>query len=134
MNMEIDITDFFNSETVDMSDTSGSQMEHGPDAGRITWRNAKEAAQEYRHLTTVDQLAACRNHLTDMGLDTAEEATDDELNALFLQLVAGDIREVPDMDVGDWDWELYEKLAERGTVAGRMYRGDDGRIYYYLGS
>jgi hypothetical protein len=131
--MEIDITEFFNSETVDMSDISGSVMEHGPNAARITWNNAREASKEYRHLTTVDQLAACRNHLEDMGYSDMEDASDDDLNALFLQLVAGDIREVPGMDDG-WNWEVYESFAREGTVHGAMYRGDNGRVYYYLGS
>ncbi len=135
--MEIDITEFFNSETVDMSDISGSVMEHGPNAARITWNNAREASKEYRVLDSVEKDEAAREFLAGFGAWTREEIDawdDNDLNALILQFIAGDIRETPDMDVGDWDWGLYQRLAMEGAVAGRMYRGDDGRVYYYLGS
>lgn len=130
--MEINITRFFTD--ADHFDISGSQMEHGPDAGRITWNNARDAVKEFCYLDTKAKLDAMRWHLVHMGFSGADDVKDaDELNALFLQLVAGDIREVPDMDSSCWDWDAYRGLAESGAVGGRFYRGDDGDVYYYLG-
>lgn len=130
--MNINITRFF--ADGDHFNISGSRMEHGQDAGRITWNNARDAVKEFCYLDTEDKLDAMRSHLRDIGFSESGEDKDaDELNALFLQLVAGDIREVPDMEPGCWDWEAYEDFARLGTIHAAIYRGDDGDVYYYLG-
>ncbi len=137
--MNLNITKFFTAD-VDYSDISGSRMEHGDDASRITWNNAKAAAPEFNFLDTDDKLDAMRAHLKKMGFSEADEEHDsEELNALLLQCIAGDIRDVcSDSWPGsrDW-WEEYEKGSEAGRYAGRMYRAgmnpDGGDVYYYLG-
>lgn len=132
--MEINITKFFNE--ADHFDISGSKMEHGENAASITWQNAREARTEYCLLDSVEKDEAFRAHLKGFGAWSEEEiaAFDDcDLNALFLQCVAGDIRDVPGMSPGEWDWTRYEKLASAGNVAGRMFRAEDGEIYYYIG-
>jgi hypothetical protein len=129
---EINITRFF--EEGDHFAYSHSQAEGGPNAGRDSWAAAKERASEEPHLLTTDEeFEAWRRELRDMGYGDGEEITTDreELEGLFIQFVAGDIREMQRL-CGD-DWAKFEELAERGTIGGRMYRGDDGQIYYYIG-
>lgn len=36
-------------------------------------------------------------------------------------------------DMSDADWTAYELKAEKGGISGRIQRGDDGRVYYYIG-
>jgi hypothetical protein len=135
--MEINITSFFNSD-VDMSDISGSQMEHGPDAATYTWANAHREAKSHVPplLDTEEKLDAMRAHLKSMGFsEPGEDQSPEDLNALLLQCIAGDIREVccdDEQGSANW-WREYESGCERGTYAGRMYRGDDRLVYYYLG-
>jgi hypothetical protein len=33
----------------------------------------------------------------------------------------------------DIDQAEFEQLCERGTISGRLVRGDNGRWYFYLG-
>jgi hypothetical protein len=56
------------------------------------------------------------------------EWDNDELNALFIQLVSGDIKENEHLQEGDW--EAYD--ADENT-RGHIFKGNDGQIYYYLG-
>lgn len=134
--MEIDITDFFN-ECAPM-DYSASRAEIGDNAGADTWRAACEAAPEWPLLDTEEKRQAFRDHVRDFGAWSDEEIagwSDDELTALLIQLIAGDIREAG-LDTTAPDWEQYEKDCEAGQASGRLYGGPmstDGRIYYYLG-
>jgi len=128
--MEIDITDFFTTEY--HGDYSNSVANLGQDAAKITWNSAMEC--EHNLIDTDEKRAALRDHVAGFGAWDSEEIaewTDQECNALFIQLVSGDIREACQSD--DWDWEDYESLCEKGTCAGNIVRGDDGRVYYYLG-
>jgi hypothetical protein len=135
--MEIDITDFYNGE--DAGNFSASRAELGQDAGRITWRNALAEAESSPLLATEEQLEALRNDAKESGGWTRTEIaawSDSECNALFVQMVSAQMREIEKLctlDNGDTDWPAYEALCERGTVSGSLYRGDNGRIYYYLG-
>ena len=52
--------------------------------------------------------------------------SDNELNALFIQLVSGDIREM-----GNSTWEEYAALSEAGQVSGCLFETQDGSIIYY---
>lgn len=135
--MEIDITDFFN-ECAPM-DYSASVAEIGRDAGRVTWTAAVEDAPDWPLLDTEEKRQAFRDHAAGFGAWSEEEIaawSDDELTALFIQMVAGDIREAG-LDTAAPDWEQYEKDCEGGQASGRLYGGPmstDGRIYYYLGT
>jgi hypothetical protein len=129
---EINITCFF--EEGDHFAYSHSQAEGGPSAGRDSWAAAKERASEEPHLLTTDEeFEAWRSDLHDMGFSEGGEITTDraELESLLIQFVAGDICEMQSI-CGD-DWAKFEELAERGIIGGRMYRGGDGQIYYYIG-
>ncbi len=131
--MEINITKFWNEAAP--RDYSASRAEFGDDAGAITWRHACEDAPDFNFLDTPDKLSAFQDYLRDMGFSEADDAhTDTELNALFLQCVSGDIREVPDMDIATWNWDAYLALAENGTVSSRLFRADNGDVFYYIGS
>jgi hypothetical protein len=117
--MEINITKFFKDAAP--MDYSASRAEIG---------------DNFNFIDTEDKRQGLRDHMAGFGAwnDTEIAAwTDTELNALFLQLVAGDVREVPGMDISSWDWTEYEKLSQDGVISGRMFQGIDGNIYYYIG-
>ena len=131
--MDIDITTFFTEASP--RDYSASAAELGQDAGRITWAHAIEDAPEYDHLDTGEKRQAFREHVAGFGAWTDEEInawTPTELNALFLQMVSGDIREAG-IDTDAPDWEAYEAGADEGQYSGNIGH-DAERVYYYLGN
>lgn len=143
--MEIDITDFVTAG--DTWDYSGSVATHGPNASRNTWANAmRRASEEPVMLDTEAKLEAMRYWVRESGGWDGEEigAMDAQhLNAMFIQLVTQDMREMglEDCDPDEFDWDEYRERAERGSISGSIYRGDRedmpeslGRIFYYLGS
>lgn len=110
---------------------SASRMELGDHAGEITWNNALQYTKEYP-LVTGDQLDAVRQYLAGFGAWTKQELSymsDNEVNALLLQFIAGDIREMENCE----SYEEYEQGCMQGTYSGALYRGDDGQWYYYVG-
>jgi hypothetical protein len=115
-----------------MFELSGSQMEHGKNAGQITWNNSKDYAADRPLLTTEEERDAARAHFREYGAWSEDEIAawpEDELQAIVCQDVAAAIRE---MEVAD-DYEDYERLCEEGTCSGRLYKGDNGQWYFYLG-
>jgi hypothetical protein len=134
--MEIDVTDFFN--TADPSEYSASRAERGFNAGKITWAAAMARAAERprnRMLNTPEQLEAFAGHMAGFGAWSDEEIdawTVNEANALFIQLVSGDMREAGMDDPATFDWDEYEKNCAAGRVNGNFFKGDDGRVYYTL--
>ena len=124
--MEINITEFYN--MADPENYSASVMEQGPDVGKITWNNAKEA--DFNLLDTAEKLECMRYWARASGGWNSEEilaCNDNELNALFIQLISSDIREK-----GGDSWAEYEALSQAGQVSGCLFEGIDGKIYYYL--
>lgn len=136
--MEIDITDFVMNEAP--MDYSASIAEIGRGAGKITWSAALERASEAPRLIAdnPDALDAWRDDVREFGAWDDEEIdawSAEECEALFIQFIAGDMREMDfDPDWSDDDWSAYQKEAEAGQLSGRIYRGDDGRVYFYIGS
>lgn len=135
--MEIDVTRLVTEN--DMFEFSASAAERGANAGKETWANAEEQATA-NPILTEDQLPEFRDYAKDFGTWEREEIdawTHAECDALFIQMVAGDIREaqslVPGYGAGDIDWEAYEKLSEAGTTSGRIFEANGG-VYYYVGS
>lgn len=125
--MELDITEFFNEARA--ADYSASVAEIGEHAGEITWNRAIVAARRWNPLDTPDKQAAFRAHVRGFGAWNDAEIegfSPVELNALLIQLIAGDIREAR-LDSGT-TWEEYEA----GENAGSLFMGTDGRIYYSL--
>jgi hypothetical protein len=135
--MEINISRFFNEAEASgcAADYSASAAELGQDAGRITWNNANRDSSTFNLLDDEEKREAWREDVKGFGAWEEDEIaawSDKELNALFLQFVSGDIREFESL-CGD-DWQEYERLVEQGTCSGRMYRGDDGNVYFYVGN
>jgi hypothetical protein len=134
--MEIKITRFF--ENAEAFDFSASRAERGQNAGPETWRNAMTEAASAPILTTEEQLQALRDHVQGMGFGDEVQTYDaTQCNALFIQLISGDMREAESLasgDDGDMDWTKYEAVASEGTISGSMFKGTDGEIYYNLES
>lgn len=138
--MDLNITAFWNALKTDVSprDYSASRAEIGDDAGPVTWGHAVEDSTDYLMLDDEEKREAFRDHVRGFGGWSDEEIaawSDTELNALLIQMISGDVREVPDMDgPSNWDWDLYEKHAERGMCSGRIGRGvDPTQVFYYIG-
>lgn len=129
--MEIDVTHMVE-DADEMFNLSGNRLEHGQDAGRITWANSKAYGAEHPLLKTDEERDAVRKHFAGYGAWSREELaawSEEELQAIACQEVAATIRE---MDLAE-DYDDYERLVEEGTLSSRLYRGDDGKWYYYFG-
>ena len=132
--MEIDITSLAG---MDCFTLSHSIMEGGENAGRNTWNASKEQAKETPLLKTPEELQAMRDFARASGGWTCEEIaewTDQEINAIFLQWIAGDVRELGADSLSEIDWDEAEEMQSNGQAASNLYRSDDGRIFFYLGS
>ena len=130
--MELNITAFYNNTYP--SDYSASVAEIGASAGPDTWRAACEDSPDYMILDDDDKLQAMREHMRGFGAWSDEEIaarTDAELNALLIQMIAGDIRESCLSDGGTWA-EYYEQ-GEQGIVSGSLFSDDNGQVYYMIG-
>jgi len=129
--MEINITSLL---AQDMFPFSHSAAEGGQDAGRNTWNNALNGPRPL--LNTPEEFEAFRDHVGEFGAWEDEEIdgwTENECQALFLQIIAGDVREAGADSIDEIDWEQYEIDAEAGRNSSLLYRGGDGSVYYYLG-
>jgi hypothetical protein len=122
---------------LDCFDLSHSRAEGGENAGQNTWNASKAQANKTPLLDTEEKLEAMREFARSSGGWTREEIAAwnaEEINALFLQWVAGDVREAGADSLDGIDWEEYEKMATEGRVSSNLSRGDDGQISFYLGS
>lgn len=132
--MEINITDFFYTGQAHLY--SASKGELGEDAGKLTWLNALSYSNKHRMLDTEDQLEAFKEFVRRTGGWTQEEIshwTNHELNALFVQFVAGDIRE-GGLSAPHQDWEQYQADCETGLVSGRIFKSEDNQVFYDIRS
>jgi hypothetical protein len=135
--MKIDITDFVKS--AKPSKFSASAAELGRNAGQITWANAKREAVSTQFITTDtrDEFEAWIEGFGAWDEDEIKSWSLDECNALLIQYISGDLRELTDLCFGDGkygiDWGEARPLQEQGTVGSNIYEGDDGRLYFYMG-
>lgn len=132
--MEINITGFFYTGQAHLYSASAAEL--GECAALITWNNSMNYADKCRMLVTDEQLEAFRSFVKDTGGWTQEEVSrwsEQELNALFVQFVSGDIREAG-LDIPFPDWEQYQEEAEAGQVSGRIFKSQDGQVYYNIGN
>lgn len=137
--MELNISAFF--KTAAPMDYSASQMEIGRDAGPSTWRAAVEDSEDHMILDDDEKREAFRDFVRSAGAWSEEEIdawSDKELNALCIQWVSGDMREPCGFELGPdttpEEWADYESQSQAGQVAGRIFKGTDGEIYFYCGS
>jgi hypothetical protein len=139
--MELDITKFFYGAC--MSEYSASAQEIGCNAGQITWEFAMNDADQWALLDTPEKLAAFQDFAKGFGAWSDAELgamSPQELNALCIQFIAGDIREAGFDNVRnstDKHWQAYQQRAEKGELAGRLYRaasapGKRRRVVYSL--
>jgi len=131
--MELNITQFFN--TCAPRDFSASVAEIGQDAGAATWQAACE--EETQILDTEEKREAFREFVRGAGAWSDEEIaamSDAHLNALCVQWISGDMREPVGFELGahsdDEQWAEYERQSNAGNVAGRLFKGTDGEIYW----
>jgi hypothetical protein len=131
--MEIDVTTFFN-EAAPM-DYSASVAEIGNDAARSTWQAACDDSEDYPFLDSDEKREEFRHYVKGFGAWSEDEIaawSNQELNALLIQMISGDIREA-DLDTENPDWDKYQKDSEDGRISGRIFKGGNSRIYYYVG-
>lgn len=124
----------------DLPEFSGSIAERGPNAARETWANANAEAAERPLIETPAQVQKVRDFFGEFGAwDKAERDawTPTEVNALLVQYISGDLRELQSLAAGDGpgdiDWDEAEALSERGTCAGYLF-STAGEVYAYIGS
>ena len=132
--MEINITTLA---AMDCFPLSHSRAEGGETAGRDTWSASKEQAEETPLLDTEEKLQAMRDFARSSGgWDSKEVAawSAQEVNALLLQWIAGDCRELGADRLEDIDWEEAEKWQSEGQAPSNLFKGIDGNIYFYLGN
>ena len=132
--MELNISRFFKEAA--STDYSASVAEIGRNAGPDTWRAACDDSGDYMMLDDEDKREAFRKHVREFGAWSDDEIaawSDVELNALLIQMIAGDIREAG-LDQLDPDWDEYEAGCREGIYSFRLFVGDDGEVYYYIGT
>lgn len=122
-------------------DYSASVAEIGNDAGPSTWRAACDDAPDYPILDTEDKREAFRAFVRNSGGWSDDEVaawSDSELTALLIQWISGDMREPVGFELGPdttpEQWADYETQSREGNCAGRIFRADDGRVFFYIGS
>lgn len=123
--MEVNITKFYNEACP--KDYSASAAEIGQDAGPSTWRAAMDDAEDYNYITE-ENAEEFRAYIRSSGGWNREETNAfsmQQLNALFIQWISGDIREK-----GAETWEEYEKASELGVNIGSLFQVGD-QVYWF---
>ena len=115
-------------------DLSNNRATLGQDAGKLTWEASKEAAQEICLLDTEEKREEFRSFVKNSGgwtMDEIEKWDSLKLNAMFLQWVAGDIREAfGDEEFENWDWKQYEKDCHLGICHSSLFKTEDEKVYF----
>lgn len=131
--MELDITDFFNS--CNPKCYSASCAELGDDVGSITWQNALD--RDAGLLDTEEKREAFKSYVRGFGAWDDEEIaawSHEELNALLIQFISGDMREDGlHANMDDDEWNALDPEKSRGSIYGGPLT-TDGRVYFYMGS
>ena len=107
------------------------------ECGQNTWRASMEAAEDYPLLDSEEKLEAMRDFAASSGGWSREEISSwdsQQLNALFLQWVAGDCRQLGADSLSGIDWEEAEELQKSGRLPSNLFQGTEGSIYFYLGN
>lgn len=129
--MDINISRLF--KTINPKYYSASRAELGENAGSITWQNAIDAAPNY--LKSSEKRAEFKSYMQGFGAWSQSEIkawSVKECNALLLQLISGDIRDAG-LDTTNPNWQQYQADSEAGRISGRLFCGDGGQVFYYIG-
>lgn len=116
---------------------SHSAFKGGENASQNTWNASKKEAENTPLLNTPERLQAMRDFARESGGWDREEIaawSDNELNALFLQWISGDVRELGADSLDEIDWKEAEEMQSEGKSPSNIFKGDDGNIYFYLGN
>jgi hypothetical protein len=133
--MEIEITKFCEQEDPFNYSASASEMA-GQCAGRITWKNALNCSLML--LDTGEKQEAFKSWVSDFGAWGDEEIqawNEKETNALFIQFVSSEMREIgmDDCLLENFNWQAYEWAVQEGEVAGNIFKDEENKIYFQLG-
>jgi hypothetical protein len=132
--MELNISSFF--ATVTPRELPSSVAESGPCAGALTWSASCKASMHHPLLDSDEKREAFRARVENSGGWDAEEIaawSDLELNALLLQWISGDLREMGiDDDTGAIDWDGIDAMQQAGTYPSNIFKGSDGSVYFGL--
>jgi hypothetical protein len=138
--MEIEITSLLTDPRFDPWVLCNSVANLGDNAGEVTWTNSQNLARKVHPplLDTPEKRRAFRkwaNEYSDFFDGIDDGVYDNNIartNALFLQWIAGDIRECfGDMPYKEWDWGQYERDAEAGRCPSNIFRAN-GKVYFSL--
>ena len=131
--MELNITHMVNEH---LEAYSNSVAKSGlEDIGRVTWSNALECDLNFVTSENRDDL---RDHIREFGAWSTEEIdawTDNELNALVVQFISGDLQEY--LDFKSRSAKEFDEWNE--NCGGRIYECDIkdhsefGELFYYIG-
>lgn len=131
--MQINIHSLLSAPAFAPFDMSNNRATLGDNAGPLTWSASMECATDADTpclLDTEEKREAFRDFVRSSGGWSADEIaawSEAELYALFLQWVAGDIRECfGDAEFDRWDWAQYQADCEAGRIAGRLFVADRG--------
>jgi hypothetical protein len=138
---EINITALIENPDFCPSDFSASIAEIGNNAGPDTWRACVEWVAD-SPVVSPDALDCVRDYMKSSGGWNSEEISamrDNELQALALQIIAGDLRNgfrlrfgvVP--AVSALDWPAYQQGAEQGRWNSTFCRDDEGQVFAMIG-
>ena len=128
--MDIEITSLLET---NLFPFSHSRAEGGQDAGRNTWKASLDGPRPL--LSTPEQIQAFKDWTADFGAWSAGERrawSDNEAQALFLQFIAGEVRQSGVDSLDEMDWEAYEEGCEAGRYSSYLFKTDDGKIYFSL--
>lgn len=131
--MELDITSLLD---LDAWELSHSAAEGGLTSKKDCWIASLAAAKEHCLLDTEEKLQAMRDFARSSFGCTREEIEGfmpKHLNALFLQSIASYTRELGANSIVEIDWAKAEKMKREGQAPSNLYKGDNGRVYFYLG-
>ena len=128
--MEINITDFFNN--AHPADYSASVAERGENANTETWNAACNA--DFMLLDNQEKLSAVKEHFKSFGAWDEDEIANwspNEINALFIQLISGDMREANlDGKATKNEWDDYENDENQSH---NLFLADE-QVFYYVGN
>ena len=133
--MELDISAYFAAQ-ITPCELSGSVAELGSRAGEITWSASCAASADLMILNSEEKRDAFRAWVESSGGWSADEIarwSDVELNALLLQWISGDLREMGVNEGGEEiDWSTVEEEQAEGIIPANICRGVDGKILFCL--
>lgn len=124
--MEIDITHMVEDSEI-MCRLSGSVNELGENAAALTWNASLAYAKTNPLLANDTEIEIARAYLKELGIEDTKNASDTDIQALIVQLIAGDIREMNAYE----SYTEYQQSSEYGSASGSIFKDCD-KYYFTL--